>query len=89
MRPLWEPDAPDPMRVPLDVTEPQLRSFRRITWRHWASLIQYGVNPRDLTQNGLPTFGIALVAGREMIVTDNPKIRSYLTGPGIFKLPGE
>jgi hypothetical protein len=50
-------------------------------------MLAQGIPIRDLVRGGLFTFGIAVVAGREMIATDDARLRGYLSGPGLFALP--
>ena len=62
---------------------------RRVTWAHYRALLDQGIPGRDLARNGMFTFGVAMVQGREMLVTADARLRGYLTGPGLFKIPGE
>lgn len=60
----------------------------RVEWRHVEALLHSGVPMRDmLAPHGL-AFGVVTIQGREMIVTDCPRFRAYMTGAGIFKMPG-
>lgn len=60
---------------------------RRVTWAHYRALLDHGVPPQDLARGGF-TFGVATIQGREMVVTEDARLRAYLTGPGLFALPG-
>jgi hypothetical protein len=60
---------------------------RRVRWEHLSALLQYGIPMRDLMRDGEFTWGVVRVAGREMIVTDDPRMRAWLHGPGLFKFP--
>lgn len=82
-----------PAKVSLEaveaVPEPMRRCMDRVEWRHVEALLHSGVPMRDmLAPEGL-AFGVAVFQGREMIVTDCPRFRAYMTGAGIFKMPGE
>ena len=60
---------------------------RRVEWRHYRAMLDQGIPSRDLVRNGL-TFGVVTIQGREMAVTENHRLRAYLNGPGLFKMPG-
>ncbi len=62
------------------------KAKRRVEWRHFAALLQAGIPARDLVRGGF-TFGIAIIQGREYVATNDPRLRSYLYGTGIFKFP--
>lgn len=60
----------------------------RVTWRHYSTLLHLGIPARDLTHNGAYTFGVVTIRGREMIVTENRRVRAWLDGPVLAAMPG-
>lgn len=62
---------------------------RRIRWRHLRTLLEYGIPMRDLLDTGTCAFrfGVVTIRGRELIFTDDPRLRAWLHGPGLFKFP--
>lgn len=68
--------------------EPRMyRAQRRVEWRHVQAMLDSGVPMREMVRGGCFTFGVCTVAGREMIVTEDHRLRAYLTGPVIASLP--
>ena len=64
------------------------RTTRAVQWSHFRALMDAGIPAKELTRDGLFTFGVVTIGGREMIVTTDPRLRSHLTGPAMFKIPG-
>lgn len=60
---------------------------RRVHWRHFSALLLAGVPTRDLVRDQDFTFGVVMLQGRELVFTDDDRLRSYLFGPGLFKFP--
>lgn len=67
--------------------------MRRIRWHHLKALLDYGIPMRDLFDTtdrpawGRFKFGVITIKGRELIFTDDPRLRAWLHGPGLFKFP--
>ena len=70
------------------VPEALWRASRRVEWRHYRALLDQGIPGLDLARNGAFTFGIVRIKGREMLVTEDARLRAYMTGPGMFAMPG-
>lgn len=68
---------------------PRMREAQnRVEWRHVEALLHSGVPMHAmLAPHGL-AFGVVTIQSREMVVTDTPAFRAYMTGPGVFKMPG-
>lgn len=63
---------------------PQMRAaLDRVEWRHICTLMDQGIPVRDM----LGKFGVVRIAGREMIVTDDSRLRGYLCGPIMAAMP--
>lgn len=60
----------------------------RVTLTHMRTLMDRGIPARDLVRNGMFTFGVIMLAGVEMIVTEDSRLRSYMSGYGYWRLPG-
>ena len=69
------------------VPEALWRASRRVTWAHYRALLDQGIPGRDLARNGVFTFGIVRVQGREMLVTDDSRLRAYIDGPVMAAMP--
>jgi len=93
-RPTWDAPEPHPWASAPPADEPPLsRAMRaaqlRLEWRHVQALMQRGVPlSAMLRPGGRLTLGVVRIAGREMIVTDDARMRAYLSGPGLFAMPG-
>ena len=64
-----------------------IEAERRVQWRHFKALLDAGIPARDLIGDQHLTFGIVTIHGREMLVTDDARLRSYLHGPALFAMP--
>ena len=85
---LFTPEAYAAISADVTTRRPRVpKHKRRVEWRHFNALLQFGVPAWDLYAEGDFTFGIATIQGREYIATDDPRLRSYLQGIGIFKFP--
>lgn len=79
---------PTPILDALEAVPERLwQAQRRVGWRHYRAMLDQGIPGRDLARGGL-TFGVVTIQGREMVVTEDARVRAYLTGPGLFKMPG-
>lgn len=58
-------------------------AYRRVEWRHVQALMQQGIPVADM----LGKFGVVRIAGREMLVTDDPRLRGYIDGPIMAAMP--
>ncbi len=79
---------PDPVDAILSAPAPMYRAQARVQWRHVQAMLDQGVPMADMVGPGLLKFGIVRIGGREMVVTEDARLRAYLTGPGLFALPG-
>lgn len=61
------------------------RACRRVTWQHYQRLLDAGIPSRDLARL---RWGVVMLQGREMIVTDDLRVRAYLTGAVMALMPG-
>jgi hypothetical protein len=82
--------APDPWHCPtpildaLEAQTPAMRAaWRRVEFRHIQALLKRGVPIPDM----LGKFGVVVIQGREMIVTDDARLRGYLDGPVMAAMP--
>lgn len=85
-RTLWDLYAIDTPRTDA-ITDraPALHAAaQRITWAHYQRLLDAGIPSRALAAL---SWGIVTIQGREMIVTDDPRLRAYLTGPVLAGMP--
>lgn len=69
------------------LTDKQRAAQRNVTWEHYRAMLDQGIPGTDLVHGGLFTFGVVTVMGREMLVTEDRRLRGYLSGPGLFKMP--
>lgn len=90
--PLWE--IPIPLECPhieaIESLPPKWRVAQdRVTWDDFKSLLDARIPADELVTLAGFTFGIVHIRGRRMIVTAEPRLRAYLSGPGIFAMPSE
>lgn len=62
------------------------RAKMRVQWRHLKALLFAGVPMEELLDLDL-TFGVVMVQGRELIVTDDDGLLAYLPGPVMVGFP--
>lgn len=84
--PLWDLYAPDTSALDriLDMDAKLWIASRRITWAHYQAMLGAGIPSRDLAPLN---WGIVRLGGREIIVTDDARLRGYLSGPILAPLP--
>jgi len=87
--PLWELYAPATPRLDaIEATPAKLRAAQcRVTWDDFKALLDAGIPAAALLATDGFSFGVARLNGRRMLVTQNPRLRAYLNGPGLFDLP--
>lgn len=92
-RPIWEPGGdPSPWAyAPRQRLTKAMRAAQlRVRWDHVQALLNRGVPMREIVRpGGVMTFGVVTIQGREMIVTEDARLRAYLCGPGLFQMPGQ
>lgn len=80
--------TPTPLLDAIEAVPERLwQAQRRVTWAHYRAMLDQGIPSRDMVRAGL-TFGVVTIQGREMVVSEDHRLRAYLTGPGLFKMPG-
>lgn len=86
--PLWVvPEQPSRIEA-REALPPKFRAAQdRVTWDDFRALLERGIPARDLLTPAGFAFGVTVISGRRLLVTDSPRLRAYLTGPGLFEMP--